>query len=72
MRIPKNFSVFDRGWGCHQAAGHRKEIVMDPDLKETINTKLAEALDGDFNEQEFLALKRKVEAIAELSKLLGE
>lgn len=45
---------------------------MNPDLKETINTKLAEALDGDFNEQEFLALKRKVEAIAELSKLLGE
>ena len=45
---------------------------MDPDLKETINTKLAEALDGDFNEQEFLDLKRKVEAIAELSKLLGE
>ena len=26
----------------------------------------------NFNEQEFLALKRKVEAIAEFSKLLGE
>ena len=38
---------------------------MSPDLKETINTKLAEALDGDFNEQEFLALKRKVEREAE-------
>ena len=45
---------------------------MNPDLKETIDTKLAEALEDSTNEQEFLALKRKVEAIAELSKLLGE
>ena len=64
--------MVDRGWGCHQAAGHRKGIVMNPDLKGTIDTKLAEALEDSTSEQEFMALKRKIEAIAELSKLLGE
>ena len=45
---------------------------MDSELKETINSKLAEALDDSVTEQEFLALQRKVEAIAALSQLMDE
>ena len=45
---------------------------MDPELKEAINSKLAAALESDISEQEFQALQRKVTAIAELSRLLGE
>lgn len=45
---------------------------MDPELKEAINTKLAEALEEGVSEQEFQALQRKVAAIADLFKLIGE